>query len=76
MKTLTDDEVNAMHPRQAAVLIEVPAPDRRAVLRHAHVLQNTVPGYRLSGALEEARRYYLAAGLDALIADTDRRAGK
>ena len=59
---MTDEQVFARHPRQAAVLIQVPAQDRQAVLRAAHFYLNTIPGTILSGGLYQARQRYLALG--------------
>jgi hypothetical protein len=62
----TDAYVESMHPRQAAIMREVPLEQRRAVIGRAHLLMNTTPGYIFSQALWQAKR-----DLDALGGDLD-----
>jgi len=73
---ITDEQVNKMHPRQAAILIEVPEEDRGAVLRSAHLMQNMTGG-NLSGCLHSSVQEYRRIGVLALEArdnETNRRA--
>ena len=65
---ISDADVNRMHARQAAELIQVPAEDRRVVLMHAHFMQN-VSGGNLSGNLYSARLRYERMGAEAMAAD-------
>jgi hypothetical protein len=67
---ISDEDVNRMHYRQAAELIQVPAKDRRVVQAHAHFLMNTSPGTNFSGALYMARQDYHRLGVDGLRAET------
>lgn len=66
---ISDEDVNKMHYRQAAELIQVPAEDRLVVLMHAHFLMN-VTGGNLSGNLWTARQAYNRLGADGLAAET------
>lgn len=73
---ITDDQVRNMHPRQAAVLIDIPAEDRGAVLRSAHLMQNMTGG-NLSGCLYSSAQEYRrigAAALEARDSETNARA--
>jgi hypothetical protein len=54
-----------MHPRQAAVLAEIPEEDRSAVLSSAHLMQNLTGGI-LSGCLHSAAAEYRRVGLEAM----------
>ena len=70
---ISDDDVQRMHYRQAAELIQVPAQDRRVVLSHAHFLMNTSPGTNLSGGLYMARQAYNRVGAEGLARETTER---
>lgn len=67
---MSDDEVNARNPRQAAILIQVPANDRRAVLSHAFFRQN-VSGGNLSSNLQMALEAFRQAGSAQALRDED-----
>jgi phage major head subunit gpT-like protein len=70
---ISDEDVQRMHYRQAAQLIQVPAQDRGVVLMHAHFLMNASPGTNLSGGLWMARQAYNRIGADGLRAETAER---
>lgn len=61
-----DAKVLAMHPRQQAVLMPIPAEARQAVVNRAHLLQNLQGGV-FSGAL-----WLAARDLDRVGGDLDR----
>lgn len=70
MSLYTDEEVNKMHPRQAAILIKIPEEDRYAVLDHAHFRQN-ISGGTLSSCLWDAvRRLEQLGSAQALLDET------
>lgn len=60
------EDLAGMHPRQAAVLAEVPAEDRNVVASSARLLMNTSPGWNYSGALSSAAAEYRRIGAEAL----------
>jgi hypothetical protein len=62
---MSDADVNDMHPRQAEILIKVPAQDRRAVLNSAHLMMNCTGG-TLSGCLWSSEQEYRRLGADEL----------
>lgn len=68
---ITDEQVNAKHPRQAAVLITIPPEHRQAVMWRAYLLQNLTGGI-YSQALAEAKRDLERVGIEGME-DIDRR---
>lgn len=62
---MNSERLARMHPRQAAVLVEIPEKDREAVLSSAMLMQNLVGG-NLSGCLWVAAQYYRRVGLEAM----------
>lgn len=74
MTRYTDEDVRSMHPRQQAVLLDVPVESRQAVVRRAHLIMNTRPGYIFSQALDVAARDLARVGPDGMDA-LDRKDG-
>lgn len=68
---MSDEQVGRMHDRQAAILMAVPAEDRRAVLMHAHFRQN-ISGGVLSSNLYLAVQALKRAGSAQALMDQDR----
>lgn len=51
----SDEQVRTMHPRQQAVLLDIPVEHRQAVVNRADLLMNLQGGI-FSGALRQAKR--------------------
>lgn len=62
---IDSEKLAKMHPRQAAVLVEIPEEDRAAVLASAQLQQNLVGG-NLSGCLHSAAQEYRRVGLEEM----------
>jgi hypothetical protein len=62
---MNSERLARMHPRQAAVLVEIPEEDREAVFSSAMLMQNLVGG-NLSGCLYSAAAQYRRVGLEAM----------
>ncbi len=67
---MTDERVARMHPRQAAILIEVAPEDRRAVWGHAMFRQN-ISGGTLSENLQLAVQALRSAGSAKALREQD-----
>lgn len=68
MSIVTDQDLERMHPRQAAVLREVPPEFRSVVASRARLLQNTGGG-NFSGNLWNARQEFRNLGGNAKAAE-------
>jgi hypothetical protein len=68
----TDDKVRTMHPRQQAILLDVPAEHRQAIVNRAHLLQNLQGGI-FSQALWSAKRDLDRVGSVEALDELDRR---
>ena len=62
---MDNERLARMHPRQAAILAEIPEEDRAAVWKSAHLMQNMVGG-RLSSCLHSSAAQYRRVGREEM----------